>query len=793
MDDNSPRRTRCSLFVLLILHIGVVLTGCSGASDTDSLPEVPVTKENVIIQCTSDCDSVSRKINEMGGTVYKTYNNVAAIAATVPTNLLRQLDTTSDIKAINKDLLIAAPRPRHAINLNNITGNLPLSDINLNTSVIGNYLSALPKNYNFNNSLTGATALHSQDITGRGVIVAIIDTGTANNAELVPALEGSVIGGENFIPFPEEPSATSTLNDSHGTWVGSMIAAHLGIVMPNDTAVVETLLTHAPDSVLPYSDTESLIPMLGSAPEANLYAMKVFAADGEGTPASVVIAALDRALTLKRNYNDGIPSTPISGDGSEDNPYVYDSLNIQVVNLSLGGPTMFPGYELDDLLVLAMLEEGITVVSAIGNEGFAAITGGSPGTSVASLTVGAVNTPQHERILRDLQFGPGTGIAFRPNSEIQVAPFSSRGPTADGRIGLQVMANGFASFVQGADGEFALISGTSFAAPTTAGAAALLWQANSDADANQIRAALMSTGDLNVFGNYQSSPIDRGNGLVNLPAALAMLGQQDFEAEQPQLPVLDDEPSRVERNIRPLDLNIIELEEGNNFTTSVNLNPGEVAHFFLESDLKTDQVTIKISNYQSSLPVDQQNQIFGDAFFLTLIDAPTSISDLLIDERVEGDIEFTITKPQSGLLRLALMGDWTNAGGVSATVQVITQERDLGSEFAEGKLVDEESDIFEVRVRDNVKTLNFELTWEADWGQYPPHDIDLILFDPKGEPYFDGATLDIPERVSIENPKRGTWTIVVTGFMLHGFRDEYKLYVTDQDNNRLRRRSRGRD
>jgi subtilisin family serine protease len=788
MDDRRPFQFSSLACLLLAGLITVLLSACSGASDSGNQElTAPVTLENVVIQCSSDCGAVAQQINSVGGDVYRSYKNIAAIAATVPAHIVRQLETSGRIKTISKDILVAQPSPRQAINLRNVTGPASISRINLNTSAIRNYLPYLPRNYNFNNSLTGATDLHSRDITGRDIIVAVIDTGTANNADIVPALAGSVIGGENFIDLPNEPSATSTLNDPHGTWVSSMIAAHLGIVAPNDTPLVQSLLTHAPDSVLPYTDTESLIPMLGSAPESSIYALKVFAVEGDGTPVSVIIEAMDRVLTLKRNYNRGVPSQPVAGDGSEDNPFVYDSLNIQVVNLSLGGPTLFPAYGLEDLLALAMLEEGITVVSAAGNEGFAAITGGSPGTSVGSLTVGALNTPRHERILRDLQFGPGTGIAFRPNDAIQVAPFSSRGPTADGRVGLHVMTNGFASFVQGADGDITLISGTSFASPTTAGAAALLWQARPDANAHQIRTALMTSASVAALTNYRSLPIDRGNGLLDLPAALVKLEEDSFTPAAPALPRISDEPSKVKRNIQPLNLNVIELTAEQPFTTAVSLNPGEVAHFFFESDLKTEQVRVRIRDYQASLPLDQQNQIFGDAFFLTLLDAPTSINDILLDERVEADSEFSITQPQSGILRLALMGDWTNAGSVSATLEVTTVERELARKFVEGKLRDEESDIFEVRVNNSVTTLNFELAWEADWGQYPPHDIDLILFDPDGTPYFDGATLDVPERVSIENPVSGSWTIVVTGFMLHGFQDEYELRVTDQNNNSLRR------
>ena len=57
----------------------------------------------------------------------------------------------------------------------------------------------------------------------------------------------------------------------------------------------------------------------------------------------------------------------------------------------------------------ALLDAGITVVTSAGNDGFAAMTGGSPGTGFGSLTIGASSTPVHERVLRDNQFGVGIG------------------------------------------------------------------------------------------------------------------------------------------------------------------------------------------------------------------------------------------------------------------------------------------------------------------------------------------------------------------------------------------------
>lgn len=773
--------------VWAILYVGLffLLSACSGESDTSkqgSAQEINLDKkENYIVQCDGDCSSIITSVLELGGTVNKQFVNVNALAITVPIAKLNLLDKVSGIRASTKEQVINKPIPQNTLTLDR-TLSAQVKNIDKISAVSLSNLH--PSNFLFNATLTGIESLHAKDILGNGVVVAVIDTGIANNSDVVPALEGNVIGGENFVELPDEPSATSTLNDSHGTWVSSMIAAHLGLVIPNDEPFVEIVKSHAPDSVLVESDTESLIPMLGAAPAASLYALKVFPATEEFTTSSIVLSAMDKALTLKRNYNNGVPSIPVAGDGTEDNPFVYESLNIQVINMSLGGPTLFPGLELEDVLVREMIQAGITVVTASGNEGYAAMTGGSPGTSVASVNIAAVNTPTHERILRDLQFGTGVGEQFRPNNNIQTAYFSSRGPTADGRIGLQLATNGFASFVQGADGAISFVSGTSLAAPTASGAAALLREAYPDAEAAAIRDAMTHSANPAIIADNNIA-IDRGMGFLDMTQAVALLETDDIDGEIPPLPEVGSRPSSVTENIKAVGVETIPINDGETYTMDVTLIPGQVQHFFIPALLTTQTIHFDINNFSPEFPADSQNILFGDAFLFTVNDAPTSLNEILVDERIESDTSFDVVNPQTGIIRAALMGDWTNVGKVSATIQISSTQRRLVRPYVRGSLRDEETDIFRLRVGRNVKQLNFELSWWGDWNSYPPHDIDLIVLDPNDEPYFDAATLNIPERLSIDDPARGRWTILVTGFMLHGFRDRYELRITDENGRSL--------
>ncbi|MFV2058636.1 MAG: S8 family serine peptidase, partial [Thiohalomonadales bacterium] len=522
------------LSIRVFIGAGLVIFLLSACTDKKQESLYTDITEKLILKCDANCDQVANKVTALNGTVTYSYQNISALAVTVPIANVNKLKQLAGVNSVKKDNLIPRPKvPKTFIkDRNNViyssrsnvaANNFKTEALDIKALIATNPIK--PNNYIYNNIINGVAKLHLQDITGKGVVVAIIDSGTANNSDTVPALAGSVIGGENLVDLIDEPSATSTLNDDHGTMVGSMIAAHLSMIMPNTSPFIRSVSIHAPQSVFPVDADNSLVPMLGTAPDASLYPLKVFSAVGDGgAPNSVIIAAMDRALTLKKNYDMGMNTDAVAGDGSEDNPYIYDALNIQVVNMSLGGITLFPGNDVEDLLVIEMLKNGITVVTSAGNEGFGAMTGGSPGTSTGTISVGAANSPVHERILRDMQDQVGAGIEFRPNDIMQTAFFSSRGPTADGRVGVDLVANGFAAFTQAADGSIAFVSGTSFSSPTVAGAAALLWSATNEQEqevsAAHIRAALIKSANPDMLDNEGDLPIDRGNGYLDAAAAL---------------------------------------------------------------------------------------------------------------------------------------------------------------------------------------------------------------------------------------------------------------------------------
>ncbi len=92
-----------------------------------------------------------------------------------------------------------------------------------------------------------------------------------------------------------------------------------------------------------------------------------------------------------------------------------------------------------------------------------------------------------------------------------LAAFSSRGPTADGRIKPDILAVGEGAVIGLIDGGVAKSNGTSFASPILAGAAACLWQANPESTNEEVRSALIQSASL-----FQNPDTNNGYGIPDL-------------------------------------------------------------------------------------------------------------------------------------------------------------------------------------------------------------------------------------------------------------------------------------
>jgi hypothetical protein len=792
--------------------------------------------EHLIVKCQRPCSGVVAAVSALGGEVTYAYENVDAVAVVVPVDRVVALSANVGADAVRKDVTVERPAPVQPVEVES-TGAVQT----IGEETLAGYVGTLPANYNYNNALTGAASLHANGLLGQNVIVAVIDTGVQIAASpLGPAVGGTVIGGENLIPLATDPvaSATSRLNDWHGTSVSEMIAAHVNFVFQNTSTLVRSLRVHSPASVIacpgpPFDascpQTASIVPMIGTAPAAKVYALKVFPSQGGGAPVSRVIAAMDRVLTLRRNFDNGASTGSVSGTGTENDPYRYNALNIRVVNMSLGGATTFAGQDIEDELTEALRDAGIVVASAAGNIGFGAMTVESPATGFGSLAVAAADTPVHERVLRDSQFGFGIGIQYRPYNNVQTAFFSSRGPNANGDTGPDLIANGFGSYTSafaavsstgalvscGATNavplscfqRILLVSGTSFATPTVAGAAALLRGAVPQASAAAVRKSLIKGADPNVLGDG-SGPFDQGAGFLDVPSSLTVLTSHNLDDDE-----CDDDHghhdrdghgdghcrgrghhgshedgpdevgaggSSVIQNVKRAGASVVSFKKDQYQRSVQNLLPGEVEQFFIPVDDQTDRLTVKVSGISSPGP---QNALFGNDLVTTGLDAPTSVNVERFFEFINVDTTYVIDNPQTGLFRFAIQGDWTNAAPISAQVSITRERSRLDRATARGEV--EQGDLIpiEVTVPPGVSQAVFELFWRQNWGRYPTNDIDMFLVRPDSTIVFTGATLSSPERVVVNIPLPGVWTVLVSGFAVH---DTSKGPHTGEDHFTLR-------
>lgn len=227
--------------------------------------------------------------------------------------------------------------------------------------------------------------------------------------------------------------------------------------------------------------------LAGVAPQAALVVFKILDSSGSGSLSSG-IAAVDEAINRRVEYN------------------------IRVLNFSLAVEGSSAGKDAFSLACNRAVASGIVVVVAAGNFGPSVRTIGSPGAATQVITVGA-----------------GADVGERG---FFLADFSSRGPTADGRIKPDLWAPGVNLRSPKKEGGYSVRSGTSFAAPFVSGVVALMLQAKPGLTPPGVKAILRSTARRWSAGANNEA----GFGRLQAYQAITKAGNITQDLKSPEVP-----------------------------------------------------------------------------------------------------------------------------------------------------------------------------------------------------------------------------------------------------------------
>ncbi|MFN5532387.1 MAG: S8 family serine peptidase, partial [Planctomycetaceae bacterium] len=341
-------------------------------------------------------------VRGLGGTVHQSFQIVPAIAASVPEQALEALKKAPGVEAVEPDGEMQA----HA------SAEYPWGVVRIGCEPLhlGTYPSALAP------------------ITGLNVKVAVVDTGINYNHT---DLAANYAGGYDFINNDANPID----DEGHGTHVAGTIAA-----VGNGVGVI------------------------GVAPQAKLYAVKVLGSTGSGS-FSAIISGLQWCVNN----------------------------NIAVANFSLGSSTD-PGTTVKTAFDNAYAA-GLIIVASAGNSGAGVDTVGYPAKYASVIAVGSTTSTDG------------------------LSSFSSTGPT------VEIAAPGSSILSTVIGGGYGNLSGTSMASPHVAGVAALVVSTGlTDSSGNglindEVRTILQTTAqDLGTAGRDNSF----GYGLVDADAAVVL-------------------------------------------------------------------------------------------------------------------------------------------------------------------------------------------------------------------------------------------------------------------------------
>src|SRR5215218_9153722 len=443
-----PRVATRSLTVVAAAALIAGMAGPAVAATPTASSAAPVSV--IVLEQPSAGDRPEKAVAAYGGTVEQPLGIVGGFVASVPADRIDALRATPGIRSVTEDAAVE------------------LHDADTESQV-----TQTGSLYTITHELTGAANMWDRGFTGRGVDVAVIDSGVVPVDGLRST--GKVVFGPDLSfesQFCEESGCSSSPvrnldTYGHGTSMAGIIAGRSDAV---------TSVTAA--------DTRNF---MGVAPDARIVSVKVADAYG-ATDVSQVIAAIDWVVQNRQK----------------------NGLNIRVLNLSFGTDGV-QDYLLDPLAYAAeqAWHAGIAVVVAAGNGGYGTPKLDNPAYDPFVIAVGALDSLGTH----------GTGDDVIPSWSSTGDRLRNPDVVAHGSSVVSLRSPGSFldnSYPNARVGErFFRGSGTSQSAAVVSGAAALLIQQRPGITPDQLKALLKNT----AMKLPSADAIAQGKGMVDLRKA----------------------------------------------------------------------------------------------------------------------------------------------------------------------------------------------------------------------------------------------------------------------------------
>jgi len=461
-----------SLIVLLMLPL--FLFGTTAGRSSEPSADSASTTSSHIVQASS-AGAAKNFVIQAGGTVTATLNIIDAVGAELTEKQTEWLRAQPERIRIFDDGTLevngGGHKPKNDPDPEPPDSSAPPTDEDPGFPSDTDGSSSKPAAETHYPTLVGAADLHKQGITGKGVTIAVLDTGLWRSS----ATEFNADGRERILAQYDVTTPGGDYGDiddwnGHGTHITSIMMS---------------------------SDRTEAGRYQGIAPNANVVAVRAFEPDGSGTYLNV-IKALDWIVSHRRQYN------------------------IRIVNLSFGAPAV--SHYWDDPVnqaVMAAWKSGIVVVAAAGNRGPGPMTVGVPGNVPYVITVGAMTdsyTPYDagdDRLASFSSAGPTFDGFAKPDL---VAPGGHMLGTMPEYAWLPLE---HPEYVVPVDHYFTM-SGTSQATAVVSGVLALMLEADSRLKADDAKCRLMASARAAVLddGTHAYTVFQQGAGLVDAVAAV---------------------------------------------------------------------------------------------------------------------------------------------------------------------------------------------------------------------------------------------------------------------------------